>query len=1655
MHKLLCGLVILSCAICFTKGNQCWMEGVENWLLAVTVNIMDTDREVEVLRRTTENIEEIIDVTQGEALNRGPYLTMSLEDSSFVISTNAAFNTYENDETSLTIGSVVQFRCTSGSTSMLVITVNITDTNNHSPEFVPSNYEFTIAPPVPPGFLVTDCISDVITRDVDLTTYRIDYEIQGSDLFKIAYDESSTEPKNFKAILRTAEFIRTLPEPIVLRVRATDVDLTGNDPRSVDSTITIHANSEFEFPDEPIFSQAYYLASYTDTHLELQETISLRQGYDDQVTFSFDGDLKEYFQLVPSNNEVSFRVISAIPVEEYPDDGQIYLVVAAEREYTSGAMATVVVQFPRDSCSESSIRFAQDYYVGSYEDGSITLDPITLNPYLDDVILELIGDYSNYFQAYVEGEIIKIRQIEDAQVNLESNFLVLTLEASTLTSRAHTIIVLKIINDGQTTLTILNFSEAFYVVLFTESEGLIYNSEIVLSEGYDESVGFSLEGEDSEWFTVDESANPVVLKLTDSLPDEIIQNNSYLSFVIRASNGENVVTRATIIIEIQSDRPSEDRAAFDKVLYIGQFQENVVTHEAITVLNHDGSPVLLSGGYAQLFEATINTNGVVAVSRLSSGMIPADVTSIPLEMTAGLASAVLIINILSDGPVENTSAFDKILYIGQLQENVITHETITVLHHDGSPVILSGGLSQYFDATILNGVVTVSVISSVTILDGISSIPLEMTAGSATAVLVLNIITSEGPIENRATFDKVLYMGQVEGNTVTHEAISIINYDGSPVLFSGDYAQFFETTILNGVVTVTAPSSLTVPDGITNIPLEMTAGSATAVLVLSIITSEGPIENRFAFDKVLYMGQIEENTVTHEEITIINYDGSPVQLSGDYSQLFEAVVSNNIVTVTRVSSATIPADITNILLEITSGPANAVLALSVTSSGNPSENRASFDKVLYIGQLQENVVSHETITVFHHDGSPVILTGEYEQLFEASITNGVVTVSSVSSVTIPEDIASIPLELRVGEASAVLILSVTHSDQPVLPTVTFSSPSYTLRTDVSQTGVIGTVHATADNGEPITYTLLLENDHLRERLSMNSDGDISLSAPAASGGYNFQVQATAIVNRVSAVAEVSLWVEAVTVCDTDIVLHPLIVIERLEEEPHRDLVILNRQQYADCEFELTNHWPREQNWLYVDAEGLHARVIDREHESIAYMHVSQVQVEIVLHCENDSTRRKRSLDTHEYGSKSWILTDTILYNSRRSLVNLIVIDINDNAPIFVGKESEPIYVGYPTNELEDTILPRSLVELKATDADIGENAELLYWSVEENLAVAPTTGFVHVRQSALLEDNSRFTIYATDQNGRGLNGSIDIVVKLLDENHIAVVTINDAFLDDEQSIITDISTALGYDVKILKAAVVSTDTSDITRKKREMDNTGASLQLYVYGIEENNAVHVDQLTSDISNSDLTSVSIARVLSLEDHLLQICPVSRDTALLAATISLAVLLLLIVTMVTVREVLKRKQGQPNYEQFSDVNSLGSRNNSVPVLPKVESLERPKLNLDELRKSEKRLQDMLNEDRREPVEKKETEPANESIIDMPVPLTPEPVQQNMPIVIQSIDKLKDDDSDGDEYGEVQNNRRKSVVTFNENVEKIIHIEDRSASISSDSTDFEVYKF
>lgn len=141
----------------------------------------------------------------------------------------------------------------------------------------------------------------------------------------------------------------------------------------------------------------------------------------------------------------------------------------------------------------------------------------------------------------------------------------------------------------------------------------------------------------------------------------------------------------------------------------------------------------------------------------------------------------------------------------------------------------------------------------------------------------------------------------------------------------------------------------------------------------------------------------------------------------------------------------------------------------------------------------------------------------------------------------------------------------------------------------------------------------------------------------------------------------------------------------------------------DCWYTIESSWPPDQDWLYVDENGLHTRAIDREDERIAFMALSQVQVELLLHCRDDNLiRDKRSTDVvrpdwlgpYDYESHNWILTENILFNSRRSFVNFIVNDINDNAPILEGKEDGPLVIGYPVANLLDYIEPNALIRLK-------------------------------------------------------------------------------------------------------------------------------------------------------------------------------------------------------------------------------------------------------------------------------------------------------------------------------------------------------------------------
>ncbi|CAH4018248.1 unnamed protein product [Pieris brassicae] len=1492
----------------------------------------------------------------------------------------------------------------------------------------------------------------------------------------------------------------TLPNHVVASNNQIAFTVLANKPGTVSAESAVLIEFIKEVDDAPTikpirFNRAYYTGQYSADGLSFTDIISLSGGFDDTVEFNLDGESSQWFYITQDGNSVRLyeNSTNTLPNHVVASNNQIAFTVLANKPGTVSAESAVLIEFIKevdDAPTIKPIRFNRAYYTGQYSaDGLSFTDIISLSGGFDDTVeFNLDGESSQWFYITQDGNSVRLYENSTNTLpnhvvasNNQIAFTVLANKPGTVSAESAVLIeFIKEVDDAPT-IKPIRFNRAYYTGQYS-ADGLSFTDIISLSGGFDDTVEFNLDGESSQWFYITQDGNSVRLyeNSTNTLPNHVVASNNQIAFTVLADKPGAVSAEAAIFIEILQE--CSENLRFDRAYYVGSLNKTDVTLDAITLIgNYDDTYyVTLHGNYASYFSITPHRPvfEIVLQREVSEDLLINDFITFEIRLSKNdviTARTTTILRIIKDNehPVINGIQFDRVYYVGRYtSENVFTFENTISLaegYDESVTYSLYGDQSTWFelDTTGSSAKLTLSRQVPSDVVNSYSQLIFEVHANRASDTASARstiIITIEG-VDDGSTpimkFERQAYVGTISQGDILLDPIVLAEGYNDEVKFSliGELNSYFNTPNERNVVTLTLlrpiPEENIPINRLITIDIQATSEytSARAAIVLKIVQNEQSMEN-LNFDKPYYSGTYRGASEFSFDFIIRMESGFDeaiqFKLEGDHSTWFRMRQSGN--SAQLELSFSIPESVINnnnqlvFVVYAQRVGSEVVLTRSViiiALTNDPITN-VKFDKVLYLGRVENNAVVHEAITVVEFSGN-VQVSGEYSQLFTATITNGVVTVT-LSATSVPSILSYVTLKLVADEASAVLLLDIYKSDTPVeRPSLSFSSSSYILEANEGSTGEVGRVSATADNGETVIYSLEIENEHLKQRLTVNSNGEIHLSASANLGVYSFKAIARTRISQVSASAAVQLTIVEL---GTTINLPPLLVLERDEEEPHLNLVPLDRTKYPNCEYSLSNKWPLDQNWLYVDSEGLHTRSIDREHDSIAFMPVSQVQVELNLNC---NKRSKRSnVENRNYGSNKWILTDSISYNPSRTLVNLIVRDINDNTPKF---EADSVTVGYPSGDLAEIVLPRAIAELKATDADIEENALLRYMTSDERFVVSPTTGSVHLRNRVTLEDNTRLVVDAVDRNGTGLKGSVEITVRLLDRNQIAVLTVSSRFLDDEMTILDELSKAVGYDVKPLRTTVISEsrydNEGDKSRMRRDVNTNGASLRLYVYGLKQREPVDVTQLTDDLSNT-IATVSLARILSLEDHLdeLQICPAfEREIGLLAATILLAVLLLIIIVAFGVWFYLRRKIAN-DYDQFSDQNSLRSRNDSIES-PKVEPVfTTPRLiGIEELRKSEKKLQERLDAPKEVP-EKPSSK--NFEIIDIAE------TDSKWPIVIQSIDKLKDnaDESDNDEFGEKVRPRRKSVVTFNENVEKIIHLEDVSVDCISDA-DVEVHKF
>ncbi|XP_043468059.1 uncharacterized protein LOC122502184 isoform X2 [Leptopilina heterotoma] len=265
---LVCEIIIFCCVLsAFENVNgKCIIyksdgtEMTENeWSVGMYIPIIDNWTETSLLASRTKNIKSI-EVNLNTI--RSNYFNIGLDPVYNLLTINLTdeFANYEVYETVEVVEVKINFDCESSGEKSIVISLPITDSNNHDPEFINAPYEFTMGMPLLKNYSFESHGIAIIARDIDISNKNLSFSLKSdngkSNGFSILWSGQSSDNRNkpiFKAILITTELI-DLHENVTFTIAAQD---TGQPVRETNTTITINVERA---RSTLMFSKSLYIA---------------------------------------------------------------------------------------------------------------------------------------------------------------------------------------------------------------------------------------------------------------------------------------------------------------------------------------------------------------------------------------------------------------------------------------------------------------------------------------------------------------------------------------------------------------------------------------------------------------------------------------------------------------------------------------------------------------------------------------------------------------------------------------------------------------------------------------------------------------------------------------------------------------------------------------------------------------------------------------------------------------------------------------------------------------------------------------------------------------------------------------------------------------------------------------------------------------------------------------------------------------------------------------------------------------------------------------------------------------------------------------------------------------------------------------------------
>lgn len=264
---------------------------------------------------------------------------------------------------------------------------------------------------------------------------------------------------------------------------------------------------------------------------------------------------------------------------------------------------------------------------------------------------------------------------------------------------------------------------------------------------------------------------------------------------------------------------------------------------------------------------------------------------------------------------------------------------------------------------------------------------------------------------------------------------------------------------------------------------------------------------------------------------------------------------------------------------------------------------------------------------------------------------------------------------------------------------------------------------------------------------------------------------------------------------------------------------------------------------------------DRESQFFADYLVPQIQIKLELVCESASSL---SVDVQNVSAFSELvhfgfLAEGIYYSKSITYLNIIIVDQNDNFPVF-NNPSDGTYIGFPDASLTEKLMPRYLIDIDAFDLDDGLNAKIKYsLSNSEDFSIDPETGIIYPLKSCMVrKDAVDITVIATDRNGASDGNAQQVIlsVKKVQAENVAVLIIEDQKLEDVDQLLRDISVSSAMDVRAFNYFAVPSDQENEGKQMSPL----TKIMIFTYAFnEEKNLLSASDIVETLSDAELSSL----------------------------------------------------------------------------------------------------------------------------------------------------------------------------------------------------------